>query len=186
MCYLRLGYVACCNQWRYNHCICLYLRYAPFVDQAESHLSTETLAGLLLIFPDVGFFSGAIISIIFPAVAQLSPAEDLGAYMGAFSTVLSVGTLIGTPVGGAFLNNDSSKDAYKHLIIFGVGSSAYIEHLSLLIHGLIAFLGLYHVRRGCSYLCCENEMQSQFASKILILLRRVKIILLRGVNVVMV
>lgn len=57
--------------------------------------------------------------------------------MGAFSTVLSVGTLIGTPVGGAFLNNDGSKDAYKHLIIFGVGSSAYFEHSSLLIYGLL-------------------------------------------------
>ena len=66
-----------------------------------------------------GFFSGVFISVSSAAVGQLSPVDKLGARIGTFFLPTAVATLVGTPIGGAFVKV-GTKTEYHHVAIFAV------------------------------------------------------------------
>lgn len=68
-----------------------------------------------------GFSTGVFISLGPAAISQISPEDRLGARMGAFSFIMAFGTLIGTPIGGAIIH-DETLESYTRLIIFAVSS----------------------------------------------------------------
>lgn len=50
-------------------------------------------------------------------VASISPAEKIGARMGAFGVWGAFGVFTGTPIGGAFIREETTKE-YGHLITY--------------------------------------------------------------------
>lgn len=75
-------------------------------------------AALLIIFAcTYGFFSGIFISVSAAAVAQISPIDKLGARIGTFFLPTAIATLVGTPIGGAFVKT-GTKEEYHHVAIF--------------------------------------------------------------------
>ncbi|EKM51453.1 uncharacterized protein PHACADRAFT_166015 [Phanerochaete carnosa HHB-10118-sp] len=76
-----------------------------------------------------GFFSGIFISVISAAVGQISPVERLGARIGTFSLPTAIATLVGTPIGGAFVKA-GTRDEYHHIAVFAgvtiVAGSAFL------------------------------------------------------------
>lgn len=84
----------------------------------------STTPGVLVGFACLyGFASGIFISVMPAATAQITPAEKLGARLGAFGTVTSVTLLTGTPIAGALIESDT-RAGYQPLIIFAVSSRA--------------------------------------------------------------
>lgn len=76
---------------------------------------------LALFASSFGFTSGAVISLLPPAVSQILPANKVGARMGAFYSIISIATLTGAPIGGAIMRKDPKKsDDYRGLIVFSV------------------------------------------------------------------
>ncbi|KAL6922474.1 hypothetical protein FSHL1_006437 [Fusarium sambucinum] len=63
-----------------------------------------------------GFWSGASVSLAPVAIALVCRTEDLGKRNGTAYTIVSFGTLIGIPIGGAILSADNG--SYQGLIIF--------------------------------------------------------------------
>ncbi len=66
-----------------------------------------------------GFCSGIFISVMPAAVGQITPADKLGARLGAFGSVTAIAFLIGTPIAGALIQGDTVA-GYQPLIIFSV------------------------------------------------------------------
>lgn len=64
-----------------------------------------------------GFVSGPCFSLMPACVAQISPIEKVGARVGILFGFLSTGALLGTPVGGVFIK-DQTKPNFQHLIIY--------------------------------------------------------------------
>jgi MFS family permease len=63
-------------------------------------------AGLIVFAALYGFFSGTFLTLPFSAVVTLSPHMGVvGVRMGMACTVVSLGLLVGTPVGGAILKH---------------------------------------------------------------------------------
>lgn len=75
-----------------------------------------------------GFTSGIFISVMPAATGQIISADKLGARIGAFSTVMALPVLIGSPIAGALIADETSQ-GYRPLIIFSVGSHMR-HHLS--------------------------------------------------------
>lgn len=74
-----------------------------------------------------GLFSGAFISVCPAAVGQISPTSRLGARIGTFFGIVAFATLLGTPVGGAFVKGGGSasgggKEEYRRVAVFSVSS----------------------------------------------------------------
>jgi len=63
-----------------------------------------------------GFSSGSFISLITPCVAQISEIREIGKRIGLLYTVISIPSLVGCPIAGAFLGQ--SHASYTHLIVF--------------------------------------------------------------------
>ncbi|KAL9129740.1 MAG: hypothetical protein Q9217_001898 [Psora testacea] len=63
-----------------------------------------------------GFSSGAFVSLAPALVAQISDIRQLGVRTGSMFMAISVAALVGTPIGGALINED--KGDYLHLQIF--------------------------------------------------------------------
>ncbi|KAJ8514460.1 hypothetical protein ONZ45_g8006 [Pleurotus djamor] len=80
-----------------------------------------------------GFFSGIFISVSSAAVAQLVPIEKLGARMGTFFLPTAVATLVGTPIGGAFVKY-GTKDEFRHVAAFSG---------AMVVSGSVLFLAKY-------------------------------------------
>ena len=59
------------------------------------------------------------VALIPPVVSQISPDEKLGARVGAFFSVLSLASLIGTPVGGVLIKHNT-REGYQGVIIYAV------------------------------------------------------------------
>lgn len=66
-----------------------------------------------------GICSGIFISVSPAATGQITPTEKLGARLGAFGSVTSIAFLIGTPIAGALVR-DNTREGYYPLIIFAV------------------------------------------------------------------
>ncbi|KND90986.1 Riboflavin transporter MCH5 [Tolypocladium ophioglossoides CBS 100239] len=63
-----------------------------------------------------GFFSGGIVSLMSPCIAQVTPhANQLGTYLGMAMTILGIAGLTGTPICGALLQSGGS---FTHPAIF--------------------------------------------------------------------
>ncbi|EJD00088.1 MFS general substrate transporter [Fomitiporia mediterranea MF3/22] len=82
-----------------------------------------------------GFFSGIFISVSSAAVGQISPVDKLGARIGTFFLPTAVATLVGTPIGGAFVKT-GSKEEYHHVAIFA-GSMIVVGSILLYISRLL-------------------------------------------------
>ena len=76
-----------------------------------------------------GFSSGAFISLAPALVAQISDIRQLGVRSGSMFMAISVAALVGTPIGGALINEDHGD--YLHLQLFcgimmAVGSCVFV------------------------------------------------------------
>lgn len=70
-----------------------------------SWISITSSASLIVFTAFYGFFSGTFLTLPFTTVVTLSPHVGVvGVRMGMACAVVSLGLLIGTPVGGAILN----------------------------------------------------------------------------------
>ena len=59
-------------------------------------------------------------------VSRLSPVEKLGARIGAFFTPIALASLLGTPIGGAFVKS-GTKEEYHHVAIFAVRKTTMLH-----------------------------------------------------------
>ncbi|KAH7050049.1 major facilitator superfamily domain-containing protein [Macrophomina phaseolina] len=82
-------------------------------------LPSQNVATVIAFVCMYGFSSGIFISVTPAVVAQISPDEKIGARIGAFFTLAAIATLIGTPVAGSLIHEDS-QDGYTNLILFAV------------------------------------------------------------------
>jgi len=64
-----------------------------------------------------GLLSGIFISVSPAAIGQISPTDKLGARIGTFFLPMALAILLGTPIGGAFVQN-GTRPEYHHVAIF--------------------------------------------------------------------
>ncbi|KAL5520863.1 hypothetical protein ACEPAF_2866 [Sanghuangporus sanghuang] len=64
-----------------------------------------------------GFFAGVYMTLEVATVSRLSPVEKLGARIGTFYLPIAVASLLGTPIGGAFVKS-GTKEEYHRVAIF--------------------------------------------------------------------
>ncbi|EDO18019.1 hypothetical protein Kpol_1045p3 [Vanderwaltozyma polyspora DSM 70294] len=83
-----------------------------------------SLTSMYVISALYGFFSGSIYSLLPVCIGQISKTEEFGKRYATMYVVVAFGTLIGIPITGAIIGNESNAN-YKHYIIFcGVMSLA--------------------------------------------------------------
>lgn len=73
---------------------------------ALAWIRIHTTSGIIILAIFYGFFSGGLVSLSSVVVASITANKrEMGTRMGQLSAVTSIGVLIGTPIGGAILNN---------------------------------------------------------------------------------
>jgi MFS family permease len=88
-------------------------------------LLSDTIGGLVLFVSIYGFAASNINALPASAIGQITPDGSLGARIGAFYSVIAVASLVGTPIGGALIQDKDTKDGYRWLIVFSVSHKAY-------------------------------------------------------------
>ena len=83
-------------------------------------LLSNTIGGLVLFVCVYGFAASNINALPASAIGQITPDGSLGARIGAFYSVIAVASLVGTPIGGALIQDKNQKDGYRWLIVFSV------------------------------------------------------------------
>jgi MFS family permease len=83
-------------------------------------LLSDTIGGLVLFVSIYGFAASNINALPASAIGQITPDGSLGARIGAFYSVIAVASLVGTPIGGALIQDKGTKDGYRWLIVFSV------------------------------------------------------------------
>ncbi|KAJ5929482.1 hypothetical protein N7454_006432 [Penicillium verhagenii] len=79
-------------------------------------ISVKSNAAIIVFAALFGFFSGAIVSLMSPCIAHLSPTPSyIGTYLGMGMAVISVAGLTGTPITGALIDHYNS---YTQAAIF--------------------------------------------------------------------
>ena len=80
-------------------------------------IAAKSAAGLIVLMAFYGFFSGCYVSVPPTIIVHLSLHQrtKIGTRMGQSFAVAAVGLLIGTPIGGAILENHG----FNHVWIFG-------------------------------------------------------------------
>ncbi|KAK5795852.1 hypothetical protein VI817_005137 [Penicillium citrinum] len=74
-------------------------------------IGVHTVPGIIILAIFYGFFSGGFVSLPPVVMASMTPdVRDLGTRLGMMFAIVSFGLLIGTPIGGAILN-----DTHKYL-----------------------------------------------------------------------
>ncbi|CAG5179112.1 uncharacterized protein ALTATR162_LOCUS9039 [Alternaria atra] len=88
-------------------CLCLFL-----------WLLSNSMATLILFVCVYGFCTSSVTALPPSVIGQISSDDKLGARIGAFYSVIAIASLIGTPIGGALITEDKTKDGYRWLILF--------------------------------------------------------------------
>ena len=83
-----------------------------------------TITGLFL-HCNPGFCFGVYSTLETNTVSRLSPVEKLGARIGAFYLPLALASLLGAPIGGAFVKS-GTKEEYHRVAIFAVCETAML------------------------------------------------------------
>jgi MFS family permease len=83
-------------------------------------LLSDTIGGVVLFVCVYGFAASNINALPASAIGQITPDGSLGARIGAFYSVIAVASLVGTPIGGALIQDKNTKDGYRWLIVFSV------------------------------------------------------------------
>jgi MCP family monocarboxylic acid transporter-like MFS transporter 10 len=83
-------------------------------------LLIDSLAVTVLFSILYGFGIGNLTALIASVVGQITPDEKVGARLGAFYSILAIGSLVGTPIGSALITNDETRDGYRWQIVFSV------------------------------------------------------------------
>ncbi|OQE15059.1 hypothetical protein PENFLA_c034G05115 [Penicillium flavigenum] len=79
-------------------------------------IAIKSNAAIIIFAALYGFFSGAIVSLMSPCIAHLSPTPSyIGTYLGMGMAVISVAGLTGTPITGALIDHYNS---YTQAAIF--------------------------------------------------------------------
>ncbi|CAG8018758.1 unnamed protein product [Penicillium olsonii] len=69
-------------------------------------IRVHTVPGIIILSVFYGFFSGGFVSLPPVVMASMTPdVRNLGTRMGMLFAIVSIGLLIGTPIGGAILNS---------------------------------------------------------------------------------
>lgn len=90
-------------------------------------LLAQSLPLIVLFACLFGFTSGTYIALLPTVVSQITPSEKIGARIGAFYSVVAVASLIGAPIGGALIEKDDGKTAYRGLIVYAVSRGPIIR-----------------------------------------------------------
>jgi MCP family monocarboxylic acid transporter-like MFS transporter 10 len=85
-------------------------------------LLSDNIGGLVLFVCVYGFAASNINALPASAIGQITPNGNLGARIGAFYSVIAVASLVGTPIGGALIQDKNTKDGYRWLIVFSVSA----------------------------------------------------------------
>ncbi|KAF1914042.1 major facilitator superfamily domain-containing protein [Ampelomyces quisqualis] len=99
-------------------------------------LLSSTIGGLVLFVCIYGFAASNINALPASAIGQITPDGSLGARIGAFYSVIAVASLVGTPIGGALIQDKGTKDGYRWLIVFS-GVSLTLGSLCMLASRLL-------------------------------------------------
>ncbi|KAL4863470.1 hypothetical protein BDV12DRAFT_206465 [Aspergillus spectabilis] len=100
----------------------------------------DNTAGIIAYSILFGFASGAAISLTPVCISQVCKVEEYGQRNGTTFTVASVGTLIGIPIAGAFLEVNGGE--YEALIAFGGGLYFTATVAFVIARGVCAGWGL--------------------------------------------
>lgn len=76
-----------------------------------------------------GFFSGAAVSLSPAVVAQISKIQEIGTRNGTVYALVSIGALIGNPIGGALVTRDNGRFHYLQIfcgVTMAVGCALFI------------------------------------------------------------
>ncbi|KAJ5641972.1 hypothetical protein N7490_005972 [Penicillium lividum] len=93
-------------------------------------IAVKSNAAILVFAALYGFFSGAIVSLMAPCIAHLSPTpRHIGTYLGMGMAVISLAGLTGTPITGALIDHYKS---YTQAAIFS-GVSTTVGALLVLV-----------------------------------------------------
>ncbi|KAK9238827.1 major facilitator superfamily domain-containing protein [Lipomyces kononenkoae] len=70
-------------------------------------------AAIIVVAVANGFFTGGILAMFTALVAEISPVEEIGTRIGAFSGVISFGALASLPIAGAIVGTDGNYSGLK-------------------------------------------------------------------------
>jgi MCP family monocarboxylic acid transporter-like MFS transporter 10 len=90
-------------------CLCIFL-----------WLLSNGLAILILFVCAYGFTASSITVLPTSIIGQITPDDKFGARTGAFYSVITISSLIGTPIGGALIIDEHVREGYRWLILFSV------------------------------------------------------------------
>lgn len=93
-------------------------------------LLIDSLAVTVLFSILYGFGIGNLTALIASVVGQITPDEKVGARLGAFYSILAIGSLVGTPIGSALITNDKTREGYRWQIVFSVSLLCGSEDIS--------------------------------------------------------
>ena len=95
-------------------------------------LLSNDLATLILFACAYGFSASSVTALPTSIIGEITPGDRLGARTGAFYSVITIASLIGTPIGGTLITDEHIREGYRWLIVFSV------RHLFSAVHtGLI-------------------------------------------------
>lgn len=78
--------------------LCVLLLWLPFGSSLKALYAFAAIGG---------YFSGLILSMVPSCLAQISPVSEFGERYGILNAILSIGNLVGLPIGAAIIGNGS-------------------------------------------------------------------------------
>ncbi|KAJ4336920.1 hypothetical protein N0V95_008488 [Ascochyta clinopodiicola] len=91
----------------YSGCLCVFV-----------WLLIDSVVAVVLFACFYGFGTGNFVALMPSVIGQITPDEHLGARLGAFYSIVSIASLVGTPIGSALITNDNSREGYFWLVVF--------------------------------------------------------------------
>lgn len=87
---------------------------------------TSVIPVLILFVILYGFCSGVFVAVLPVIIAQITPAANLGARIGAFYSVCAIAQLIGSPIGGALIGARKSDDGKTGKVLDGDREASFL------------------------------------------------------------